>query len=207
MTEELSYTNRRYCGDYEANVSKWQQLLDGIHTNFTQFQLVPSWLVTLLFGKSIQDSCFASSIESNHQDSHFWSGVSILGLNDAREAVPFLPNKPDNNFETSKLVSGFERKWEKRREKHHDAPSMKTARRAGGDLLDNPISHRVSIQTCTKRKRRWFGTPGEMLVKKTLRQEKGGARTNLFYYVWEMRTPKRGTKNLTLHIFPNSDTN
>jgi len=56
---------------------------------------------------------------------------------------------------------------EKKEEKNITTPPpMKSVRRAGGDLLDNPISHRVSIQTWTKRKRRWLGTPGEMLVKK-----------------------------------------
>jgi hypothetical protein len=108
----------------------------------------------------------------------------------------------------SRLASQYlgSRENEKKEEKNITTPSpMKRASRVGGDLLDKPISHRVSIQTCTKRKRRWFGTPREMLVNKTLCQEKGGARTNLFYYVWEMRTPKRGTRNLTLHIF--SDTN
>jgi len=95
------------------------------------FNLYLVGLARLRYKTGLQNRCFASSVESNHQNSHFCRRVRILCLYDPREAVPFLPNRPDNNFETSKSASRFEKKG--RKEKDEKNITTLTNRREGDE--------------------------------------------------------------------------
>lgn len=77
-------------------------LWHGIRTNFSQLQFIPAQSLDILSGARYRIVVFPAASRPTIKIRISTKSAAAHGRH--KESIPFLPNKPDNNFETMRSV-------------------------------------------------------------------------------------------------------